>query len=544
MANALSDGDKDSESRHKGTCSETTTQLDGSEEKCQDFECTIADESSEGEESTRNMQGTGGKDEEDSQSECNSTRTTSISPMAASLLRERLGRRVVPTHTDPKKDSLRAILSPADSRALLGLSLPLRAPDELLGYRSPRTVPQKGLDAAASTSPVSVSSSSVGRRSPRELMTPVATPVGAQSQWLSPRPQYQYPDKACIASCITDSFFTAERSGSSPKNGKPQFRRRKRAVLIGISYRLNKNQRTYTRHPESVQKWYDVLVRWFGFLSNEIWILTDTPKSVKNGDALQSHATPEHIRDALGWLIDDAAKGDQLILTYSGDTGVQLNNTNQFNPGHHGFVPQNYPEGDIVWDDVIYKMIKALNPSVNLTIFLDCKLSWNLIRLPFIYSASKRRGQNSTALRQGYLPESMQVIGLTRQAALAIKNLSTREREKMGQALEQEQKYFEQRAEEFKECATVVCFAASPTKYTLRHKMKVVAARKLEHGDYVSAAVDAIENMMRWGRQLTYRHLMNDMADALSPPGALQRQVPQLCATHEINLDEVLPVFF
>lgn len=521
-----------------GGRSEVTAQLESNKAKFSDLEDANDDEKPRSDQPGRQLARLAAKDSDEHRDDSNSTRTLSISPIAAKLLGLRLGRAVQPTHADPRKGSSRAILSPADSRALSGLNLPLRAPDELIGYRSSRASGKKDIEATDRTSPVSASSSSVQENSSRGGPTTIASPIGGQ---------FQYSLEACVSPKVTTSPFISERNAGTPKAGtkdESQFKCRKRAVLIGISYRLNKKQRTYTRHPESVQKWYDVLVRWFGFLSNEIWILTDSPKSARNGNAFQSHATPEYIRNALHWLIEDAVEGDQLILTYSGDTGMQRNSTNQFNPGHHGFVPSNYPEGDIIWDNEIYRMIKALNPSAKLTIFLDCKLSWNVIRLPFIYSAISPGGYHSTELHQGYLPGSMQVLGLTEQATLALKNLSKREREKMEQSLLREQQYFQQRAEQFKNCATVVCFAATPTRYTLRHKMKMMAARKLEHGDYVSAAVDVIENMMRWGRQLTYRHLIMDMADILSPPGTLQRQIPQVSATRGIDLDEVLPVFF
>lgn len=516
---------------------DVTAQVESNEAKISDSEGTNGDEKPRSHQPGRQLTRLGARDSDERRDDSNSTRTLSISPIAAKLLGLRLGRAVQPTHANPRKRSSAAILSPADSRALSGLNLPLRAPDELIGYRSSRTPGKKDIEVTDRTSPVSTSSS-VREKSSRCGPTTIASPTGEQ---------FQYSIESCVSPKVTASPFKSERNAGTPKAGikaESHFKCRKRAVLIGISYRLNKTQRTYARHPESVQKWYDVLVRWFGFLSNEIWILTDSPKSARNGNAFQSHATPEYIRNALRWLIEDAVEGDQLILTYSGDTAMQMNSTNQFNPGHHGFVPSNYPEGDIIWDNEIYRMIKALNPSAKLTIFLDCKLSWNLIRLPFIYSAISPRGYHSTELHQGYLPGSMQVLDLTEQATLALKNLSKREREKMEQSLLREQQFFRQRAEEFKNCATVVCFAATPTRYTLRHKMKMMAAKKLEHGDYVSAAVDVIENMMRWGRQLTYRHLIMDMADVLSPPGTLQRQIPQVSATRGIDLDEVLPVFF
>lgn len=461
------------------------------------------------------------------------TRPASISPMAARLLRQRLGRTVQPKHADSRKKSSR-VLSPADSRAMSGLNLPLRAPDELIGYRLSDAAKQNFPKPIPRMSPVSNSSSSVRGQSLNCAPTTIASPVGGQ---------YEYSPKPCVSTRVV----RVDRNVITPRaemKAESQFKCRKRAVLIGISYRMNKYQRTYVRHPQSIQKWYDVLVRWFGFFSNEIWMLTDTPKSGRNGNARQSHATPEFIKSALHWLIEDAAEGDQLFLTYSGDTAEQINNTDRFNPGHHGLVPSDYPTGDIIWDTEIYKMIKALNPSVKLTIFLDCKLSWNMIRLPFIYSATNPRGHHSTELRQWYLPESIHVMGIAEQATLALKNLSKKERGKMEEVIMQERQVFTRGVEEFKNCAKVVCFAATPTRYTLRHKMKVIAARKLEHGDYMTAAVDVIENMMRWGRQLTYRNLMLDMAEALSPPGALQHQIPQVCATQKIKLDEMLPVFF
>lgn len=480
--------------------------------------------------------------------EFSARRTSSISPVAAELLRQRLGRDVQPTQASQKRHTSRPILSPADSRAESGLVLPLRAPDELLGYRTPRTPEQKAAEALALAS--SAISSPTDRASPREIISPIVTPSGRKHGSISLRGQYVYSSQVCGTSTVTNesSSFSKHSTRTSTDDTEDYKQKivirtkpRKRAVLIGISYRLNMNQRTYDQHPESIQKWYDTLVRCFGFMSNEIWIASDSLNSARNGSAIQTRATPEYIRDALNWLIDDARKGDQLILTYGGDTAIQMHKANVFDPGRHGIVPSNFPEDGVVWDEEIYRVIKELNAEVKLTIFLDCKMSWNLIRLPYIYFPIKARRHDPFELRQGLTPESPRTPQLKGQEA-SQKNLSRKDKVEED-FHEQQEKYFSHRVEEFQGSANVVCFAATPTKYTLRHKMRVGGTRKLQQGEYATAAVDAIENIIHLGKPLTYRHLMLDMAELLSPPGCAY-QVPQICSTHDIDLDEIMPVFF
>jgi len=84
-------------------------------------------------------------------------------------------------------------------------------------------------------------------------------------------------------------------------------------------------------------------------------------------------ATYDGMKAAIGRLVDGAGSGDRLILQYSGH-GTQLparvdSEADGFN---EAIVPVNFDAGLLLVDDELADILRRINPSASITLFMDC----------------------------------------------------------------------------------------------------------------------------------------------------------------------------
>lgn len=313
-------------------------------------------------------------------------------------------------------------------------------------------------------------------------------------------------------------------------------RRIKKAILIGITYRFNRSLDTKNANASSVQRWYDVLVRQFGFISSEIWILTDFPEFGRNGKAHVTDATNDNIRKAMDWLVDDVTVEDQLFFAFC---GVAFSSPKEFS-----MAPSDWPKGEIL-DYQLENMVKRLDKKMTLVMFIDCTKSWQFMQLPHIYLPFKYGRRKEFQLERKNAPDSWSVPDLKDLDHTVLSATSRRELERTREKLERNTNRYEERIARYAATAAVVCFGACPIDYSRVSRISSITeatVKQLKPGQYVNAAVDSIESLISDMEPVTVRNLMFAMARRLAPDGYL-RQVPQVCVTREIDLDQVIPLF-
>lgn len=320
----------------------------------------------------------------------------------------------------------------------------------------------------------------------------------------------------------------------------PRERIQKRALIIGIEYNTNANaHRNSFAFGQSVEKWYNLVVRDFQFLTKEIRILSDAFKPA-SGKAGVFEPTYANIKIGLEWLLGEAKKGDHLFLCYSGDVGSKKEvETDPITQVPHCIIPIDYAvHENCVWDHEIQDLIKNLPNGVNFTAFLDCRCSWHLISLPYVYRSSRSK-LNGTyevtralptldSMEQNSTPSFMSVFRKSRA------KWHEKERIKNVRRL----KYFEDTVKKFENGANVVCFSTTPGR-NRRLQWFGSGTSKIGTGEYTDAVEKAFNELLKEGNQLTYRNLMFHIAEMLSPRGE-SLQLPQLCSSKELDIDQII----
>lgn len=324
----------------------------------------------------------------------------------------------------------------------------------------------------------------------------------------------------------------------------PRERVQKRALIIGIGYSTNANAQCNSfGFGQTVEKWYNLVIRVFQFLTSEIRILSDTFKP-GSGKASVFEPTYANIKIGLEWLLGEAKKGDHLFLSYNGDVGLTMEaevsrETDSTSHAPHGIIPIDYPvHENCVWDHEIQNMIKSLPNGVHFSIFLDCRYSWSLIPLPYIYRSSKSKQNGSyevvrvlptqDSVEQKSIPSFMSVFRKSRA------KWHEKERTKKLRGL----KYFEDTVKKFENGANVVCFATTPRRNKRLQWFRNGPA-KIGDGEYTDAVEKAFNELQKEGSQLTYRNLMFHIAEMLSPRGEIL-QLPQLWSTKKLDIDQII----
>lgn len=458
-----------------------------------------------------------------------------LSPMASALIQQKHGVYLPPTHVSTPSKSTR-ILSPACSPALRDYfkqDMAVEMPDLAKPYRHRTTIgitlqPEEATDVS---------------QPPRKLLTKGSSCDGSSYVLNVPFYPALYDTVTGAVQETADAFIKAN-FGNGPSlftARAPKLIVRKRAVIIGIAYKDSKFQRESLPHGEAAQKWFDVLVRHLEFLTEEIWVLCDLPVH-STGRAILTQPTYQNIQKALKWLTKGARPGDRLFLSYNGDVAYQkTKQTDVTWPVMHAMVPSDYPNKPSISDDQLHDMIKNIEKGIDLTIFLDCRMSWNLIRLPIIYVPFKSTRDAPFKLGRALTAEHWDLPHLATPSGELIRPPPTHDSSKEQQEVQKHLNYFDNYRKLFNTPGNVVCFAATPARYRRFRRYKTFGVNWLSKGDYTNALIDVIADHASSGTLPTYRTLMFESADFLCPPGTMF-QVPQVCATSTVDLDRKVPL--
>ncbi|CAB9512927.1 Metacaspase-1 [Seminavis robusta] len=166
----------------------------------------------------------------------------------------------------------------------------------------------------------------------------------------------------------------------------PGFEGKRRALLIGICFVDDEPSKVLTSPHNDVHNVQQFLVNKCGFAKDDMMILTD-------GEGATAAPTKKNIWASFQKLIDESKPGDVVFLQYSGHGGRMLQ------PGSGDLydsyiLPADYKtEGQILDDDILKDLIKALPAGVHTTFLADCCNSGTVGDLPYVLKPTTTRDQ-------------------------------------------------------------------------------------------------------------------------------------------------------
>ncbi|KAH6792760.1 metacaspase 1 [Perilla frutescens var. hirtella] len=161
-------------------------------------------------------------------------------------------------------------------------------------------------------------------------------------------------------------------------NHAPPAHGRKKAVIVGISYRNTKNELKGCINDAKCMKF--MLINRFKFPESSILLLTDEetdPNKIP---------TKHNIRMAMFWLMQGCQSGDSLVFHYSGHGSQQRNYTGDEIDGFdETLCPLDFEkQGMIVDDEINATIVKPLPTGAKLHAIIDACHSGTVLDLPFL----------------------------------------------------------------------------------------------------------------------------------------------------------------
>ncbi|KAL2555876.1 Metacaspase-1 [Forsythia ovata] len=164
----------------------------------------------------------------------------------------------------------------------------------------------------------------------------------------------------------------------APPSQNPSVHGRKKAVIIGISYKNSKNELKGCINDAKCMKF--MLVNRFKFPEASILMLTE-----EETDPYRI-PTKHNIRMAMFWLVKDCQSGDSLVFHYSGHGSQQRNYTGDEIDGYdETLCPLDYEtHGMIVDDEINATIVRPLPRGVKLHAIIDACHSGTVLDLPYL----------------------------------------------------------------------------------------------------------------------------------------------------------------
>ncbi|CAA3017270.1 metacaspase-1-like [Olea europaea var. sylvestris] len=164
----------------------------------------------------------------------------------------------------------------------------------------------------------------------------------------------------------------------APPSQPPSVHGRKKAVIIGISYKKSKNELKGCINDAKCMKF--MLVNRFKFPEASILMLTE-----EETDPYRI-PTKHNIRMAMFWLVQGCQPGDSLVFHYSGHGSQQRNYTGDEIDGYdETLCPLDYEtQGMIVDDEINATIVKPLPRGVKLHAVIDACHSGTVLDLPYL----------------------------------------------------------------------------------------------------------------------------------------------------------------
>lgn len=172
----------------------------------------------------------------------------------------------------------------------------------------------------------------------------------------------------------------------APPGPPPSAHGRKKAVIVGISYKFSRHELKGCINDAKCMKY--LLINKFHFPESSIIMLTE-----EQTDPYKI-PTKQNMRMALFWLVQGCQPGDSLVFHYSGHGSRQRNyNGDEVDGYDETLCPLDFEtQGMIVDDEINATIVKPLPLGVKLHAIIDACHSGTVLDLPFLCRMS-RSGQ-------------------------------------------------------------------------------------------------------------------------------------------------------
>ncbi|XP_075081812.1 metacaspase-1-like [Nicotiana tabacum] len=153
---------------------------------------------------------------------------------------------------------------------------------------------------------------------------------------------------------------------------------RKRALIIGITYKKTKNELKGCLNDAKCMKY--LLVNRFKFPQDSVLMLTEEERDP------YKIPTKHNIRTAMYWLMQGVQAGDSLVFHFSGH-GLQQRNYNgdEVDGYDETLCPLDFKtQGTIIDDELNATLVKPLPPGAKLHAIIDACHSGTMLDLPFL----------------------------------------------------------------------------------------------------------------------------------------------------------------
>ncbi|EPS69427.1 hypothetical protein M569_05332 [Genlisea aurea] len=172
----------------------------------------------------------------------------------------------------------------------------------------------------------------------------------------------------------------------TPSAPPPPAHGRKRAVIVGITYRYSRHQLKGCINDARCMKY--LLVNRFKFPESSILMLTE--------DETDPYRIPtkHNIRMAMYWLVQGAQPGDSLLFHYSGHGSQQRNYTGDEIDGFdETLLPLDFQtQGMIVDDEINATMVRPIPRGAKLHAIIDACHSGTILDLSYLCRMDSRSG--------------------------------------------------------------------------------------------------------------------------------------------------------
>ncbi|KAG8063179.1 hypothetical protein GUJ93_ZPchr0003g18358 [Zizania palustris] len=166
--------------------------------------------------------------------------------------------------------------------------------------------------------------------------------------------------------------------------GYPVVRGRKRALLVGVSYKGTSYELKGTVNDVNCMR--RLLCDKFGFPDDCILVLTE-----EMGDDTRRVPTRENLLLAMRWLVDGCDAGDSLVFHFSGH-GVQKLDVNgeEVDGYDEALCPLDFEQsGKILDDEINEAIVRPLGPGVKLHAIIDTCHSGTILDLSYLCRLSR-----------------------------------------------------------------------------------------------------------------------------------------------------------
>ncbi|XP_071720225.1 metacaspase-1-like [Rutidosis leptorrhynchoides] len=196
------------------------------------------------------------------------------------------------------------------------------------------------------------------------------------------------PQSAAYSQLVQPSYRPSQPSpyNHAPLGPPPSAHGRKKAVIVGISYKSSKNEQKGCINDAKCMKY--LLINKFRFPEASIIMLTE-----EEADPYKI-PTKQNIRMALYWLVQGCQQGDSLFFHYSGHGSRRRNYNGDEADGYDECLcPLDYKTSGLIVDDEINAtIVRPLPHGVKLHAIIDSCYSGTVLDLPYLCRMS-RSGQ-------------------------------------------------------------------------------------------------------------------------------------------------------